>query len=108
MDMNTLLAIGIFLLGLGFLGVAWSLLSQASRKEKALARIDEYTEQRRRVQTAVMTRNQFPTSHLTGRLDRLAHEFSKTKAFSHFVEDEDRKLLGRAGFGRKTTWRALS
>ncbi len=25
MDMNTLLAIGIFLLGLGFIGLAWSL-----------------------------------------------------------------------------------
>lgn len=101
MDMNTLLAIGIFLLGLGFLGLAWSLLSQSSRKDKALARIDEYTEQRRRVQSAVVTRNQIPTSHLTGTIDRFAQQFSQTKAFAHFIEDEDRKLLGRAGFGRE-------
>jgi tight adherence protein C len=101
MDMNTLLAIGIFLLGFGFVALAWSLLGQSSRKEKALARIDEYTEQRRRVQTSASVRNQVPTSVLTGRIDRLGQQFSKTKAFSYFVEDEDKKLLGRAGFGRE-------
>ena len=66
MDMNTLLAIGIFLLGLGFVGLAWSLLSQTSRKEKALARIDEYTELRRKVQSSANMRNQVPTSVLQG------------------------------------------
>lgn len=101
MDMNTLLAIGIFLLGLGFVGLAWSLLSQSSRKEKALARIDEYTELRRQVQSSAAVRNQVPTSALTGRIERLGQQFSKTKAFTYFVEEEDKKLLGRAGFGRE-------
>ncbi|MCR2745643.1 type II secretion system F family protein [Limnobacter parvus] len=101
MSMDTFLTIGIFFLGVGFLGLAWSLLGQSSRKEKALARIDEYTEQRRRVQTSVNVRNQIPTSVLTGRIDRLGQQFSQTKAFSYFVEDEDKKLLGRAGFGRE-------
>lgn len=101
MEMNTFLAIGIFLLGLGFLGLAWSLLSQSSRKEKALQRIDEFIEQRRRVQSNIAMRNQVPSSTLTGWLDRLAHQFSQTKAYTHFIEDEDRKLLGRAGFGRE-------
>jgi tight adherence protein C len=101
MDMNTFLAIGIFLLGLGFLGLAWSLLSQSNRKEKALQRIDEFIEQRRRVQTNIAMRNQVPSSTLTGWLDRLAHQFSQTKAYAHFIEEEDRKLLGRAGFGRE-------
>jgi tight adherence protein C len=101
MEMNTFLAIGIFLLGLGFLGLAWSLLSQANRKEKALERIDEFIEQRRRVQSNIAMRNQVPSSTLTSWLDRLAHQFSQTKAYSHFIEEEDRKLLGRAGFGRE-------
>ena len=101
MDMNTFLAIGIFLLGLGFLGLAWSLLNQSNRKEKALQRIDEFIEQRRRVQTNIAMRNQVPSSTLTGWLDRLAHQFSQTKAYAHFIEEEDRKLLGRAGFGRE-------
>lgn len=101
MEMNTFLAIGIFLLGLGFLGLAWSLLSQTNRKEKALERIDEFIEQRRRVQSNIAMRNQVPSSTLTSWLDRLAHQFSQTKAYSHFIEEEDRKLLGRAGFGRE-------
>lgn len=101
MEMNTFLAIGIFLLGLGFLGLAWSLLSQTNRKEKALQRIDEFIEQRRRVQSNITMRNQVPSSTLTGWLDRLAHQFSQTKAYAHFIEDADRKLLGRAGFGRE-------
>lgn len=101
MDMNTFLAIGIFLLGLGFLGLALSLLNQSNRKEKALQRIDEFIEQRRRVQTNIAMRNQVPSSTLTGWLDRLAHQFSQTKAYAHFIEEEDRKLLGRAGFGRE-------
>jgi len=101
MEMNTFLAIGIFLLGLGFLGLAWSLLSQTNRKEKALQRIDEFIEQRRRVQSNIAMRNQVPSSTLTSWLDRLAHQFSQTKAYNHFIEEEDRKLLGRAGFGRE-------
>ena len=101
MEMNTFLAIGILLLGLGFLGLAWSLLSQSSRKEKALERIDEFIEQRRRVQSNIAMRNQVPSSTLTTWLDRLAHQFSQTKAYNHFIEEEDRKLLGRAGFGRE-------
>ncbi|HEX4855851.1 MAG TPA: type II secretion system F family protein [Limnobacter sp.] len=100
MDMNTLLAVGIFLLGLGFLGLAISLLTQARRKEKALQRIDEFIEERRRVQSAALIRNQVPTSALTNRIDKLGLQFSQTKAFSYFIEDEDRNLLGRAGFGR--------
>ena len=99
MYIDKLLGIGIFLLGLGFLGLAWSLLSRSSKKDKALARIDEHIEIRRRVQTSAAVRNQAPTSALTSRIDRLGHQFSKTKAFAHFVEDEDKKLLGRAGFG---------
>lgn len=101
MEFNTFLAIGIFLLGVGFLGLAWSLLSQSSRKEKALQRIDEFIEQRRRVQSNIAMRNQVPSSTLTTWLDRLAHQFSQTKAYTHFIEEEDRKLLGRAGFGRE-------
>lgn len=101
MEMNTFLAIGILLLGLGFLGLAWSLLSQSSRKEKALERIDEFIEKRRRVQSNIAMRNQVPSSTLTTWLDRLAHQFSQTRAYSHFIEEEDRKLLGRAGFGRE-------
>lgn len=101
MDMNSFLAIGIFLLGLGFLGLAWSLLNQSSKKDKALARIDEFMEIRRRVQTSAAIRNQVPTSDLTSRVDRLGQRFSQTKAFTYFVEEEDKKLLGRAGFGRE-------
>jgi len=101
MSMDTLLGIGIFLLGLGFMGLAWSLLNQASRKEKTLERIEQYIEERRRVQTSAAVRNQVPTSALTNRIDRIGQQFSQTKAFSHFVEDEDKKLLGRAGFGRE-------
>jgi tight adherence protein C len=100
MDTNTFLALGIFLLGLGFLGLAWSLLSQSRRKEKALERIDEYIDMRRRVQNSTAMRNQVTTSVLTGRIDRLGQQFSQTKAFALFIEDEDRNLLGRAGFGR--------
>ncbi len=101
MDKNTLLMIGIFLLGLGFVGVAFSLLRQTSQRDRALERIEEYIEKRRRVQTSASVRNQVPTMALYGRIDRIGQRFSQTKAFTYFIENEDRKLLGRAGFGRE-------
>lgn len=100
METNVLWTVGIFLLGIGLISLAWALYSQSDKKEKTLARIDEFTEQRRR-QTSTNLRNQIPTSVLTGRLDRLGQQFSKTKAFTYFVEDEDKKMLGRAGLGRE-------
>ncbi|WP_370261759.1 type II secretion system F family protein [Limnobacter sp.] len=100
MPKDQLLLMGIFLLGLGFVGLAWSLYRQATRKEKALARIEEFIDKRRRVQSTLAARNQVPTAVLSGRIDRIGHQFSQTKAFGYFIEDEDRKLLGRAGFGR--------
>ncbi|HEX4917891.1 MAG TPA: type II secretion system F family protein [Limnobacter sp.] len=101
MPTDKLLLMGIFLLGMGFIGLAWSIYRQASRKEKALQRIEEYLDKRRRVQSTVAARNQVPTAALTGRIDRLGHQFAQTKAFGYFIEEEDKKLLGRAGFGRE-------
>ncbi|HEX4842703.1 MAG TPA: type II secretion system F family protein [Limnobacter sp.] len=99
MPTDKLLLMGIFLLGLGFIGLAWSIYRQANQKEKALQRIEEYLDKRRRVQSSVAARNQVPTAALTGRIDRIGHQFAQTKAFGYFIEDEDKKLLGRAGFG---------
>lgn len=101
MEQNTLLLLGIGLLGIGFVAMAISLLRQGARKEQALKRVEELIEQRRRVQSFVGARNQVPTSALTGRIDQIGQKFSKTKAFNAFVEEADRKLLGRAGFGRE-------
>ncbi|HEY1059555.1 MAG TPA: type II secretion system F family protein [Limnobacter sp.] len=99
MKMSPILALGILMVGLGLMGLAWALLRQAAKKEKALQRIDEFLDQRRRVQSYVGARNQVPTAALSNRIDRIGAAFSKTKAFSSFIDEEDRKLLGKAGFG---------
>ena len=98
-DMNTFLMLGILLLGVGLVGLGISLISQNSKKEKALARIEEYIDERRRVQGSINARNQVSTMALTGKIDSLGAAFSQTKAFAHFIDEDDRKLLGRAGFG---------
>ncbi|MFN4328703.1 MAG: type II secretion system F family protein [Limnobacter sp.] len=96
---NPYLLWAIVLMGLGLMAIAWSLLRDSSKKDEALKRIDEFLEDRRRIQMTTGSRNQVSTVALSNRIDRLGMAFAKTKAFESFVDKEDRKLLGKAGLG---------
>lgn len=96
---DNLILLGSLLIGLGFVAVAVSLLNQGSKRDKALQRIEQYLTDRRRVQMVPGVKPEIASGSLTGRLDTISAKFSQSKAFKHFVDPEDRKLLGKAGFG---------
>jgi tight adherence protein C len=96
---NMLIVIGILTLGVGMFIIAGLLYLQGIKREKSLRRIDQLVLQRRQLQGVSLQGKDMSTSTITGKLDDLGETFSKTKAFSWFVEDEDRNLLGKAGFG---------
>lgn len=96
---NLLIVIGILTLGVGMFIIAGLLYLQGIKREKSLKRIDQLVLQRRQLQGVSLQGKDMSTSTITGKLDNLGETFSKTKAFSWFVEEEDRTLLGRAGFG---------
>ncbi|MDX1669852.1 MAG: hypothetical protein R3194_10565, partial [Limnobacter sp.] len=87
------------LIGIGLVALAFSLLIQGNKKEKALRRIDGLVAQRRQTQKLSMGSSEVETESLAGKLDKIGEKLSKTRAFNMFVEEEDRKMLGRAGLG---------
>ncbi|MDH4394088.1 MAG: type II secretion system F family protein [Limnobacter sp.] len=96
---NMFIIIGILTLGVGMLIIAGLIYLQSIKREKSLRRIDQLVRQRRQLQGVSLQSKDMSTSSITGKLDDLGETFSKTKAFGWFVEEEDRTLLGRAGFG---------
>ena len=95
-DAQFLMMLGILILGIGVLVLTALLYLQG---ENSLKRIDDLVFQRRQLQGVSLQGKEMSTSSITGKLDNLGETFSKTKAFGWFVEEEDRRLLGRAGFG---------
>lgn len=87
------------LIGVGLVALAVSLLLQGNKKDRALNRIEVLVNQRRRTQKLSMGNSEVETESLAGKLDKIGEKLSQTKIFSVFVEDEDRKMLGRAGLG---------
>lgn len=96
---NLLMMLAIFLVAAGVFALGLSLLIQGGRRDKALQRIDQLVYTRRQTQNLSAVREELSTTKLTGRLDALGASFGKTKAFNWFIEEEDRRLLGKAGFG---------
>lgn len=89
----------ISLIGLGLIGVAALLWAESNKREKSLNRINALVEARRRVQNLGTAGSAPETSGLTGTLDTLGQKLSQSSFLKLLVEDEDAKLLGKAGFG---------
>lgn len=98
-DINPIVFLAAALMGLGLVVLALSLFAQTNKKEKALHRIDLLVSQRRQTQKLSVGNEYVETESLAGKLDRIGEKLSQTRVFSIFVEDEDRKMLGKAGLG---------
>lgn len=96
---DPMIFLAVVLIGVGLVALAVSLLVQGSKKDRALDRIELLVNQRRQTQKLSMGSSEVETESLAGKLDKIGEKLSQTKIFSIFVEDEDRKMLGRAGLG---------
>lgn len=96
---DPLILAAVSLFGIGLIAIALLLWVESNRRQRALDRISVIVEARRRVQHLSMAGSEQSTSALTGKLDSIGQKIGQTSFLKLLVEEEDIKLLGKAGFG---------
>lgn len=94
----------LFMTGIGLIGLVLALLAiaifiHAQRVQRVSERIDELVNQRRRVVMASSGSRLMKGSTLAESLDQIGEVASRIGIVRYTLDEEDRKLLGKAGLG---------
>lgn len=93
---------GVLVLGFTLAGLAIAVFIQAQRMQKVSRRIDDLVNQRRRVVMASSGSRILKASSITESLDQIGEVAARSGFIRYTLDDEERKLLGKAGLGSET------
>lgn len=99
---DRLFQLGLLVLGLTLGIAAAALFLQAQRMQKVSRRIDDLVNQRRRVVMSSAGSRILKSSTITESLDQIGETVSKLGIVRYTIDEEERRLLGKAGMGNET------
>ncbi len=99
---DRLFQLGLLVLGLTLGISAVALFVQAQRMQKVSRRIDDLVNQRRRVVMSSAGSRVLKGANITESLDQIGEAVSKIGLVRYTIDEEERRLLGKAGMGSDT------
>ena len=99
---DRLFQLGLLVLGLTLGISAVALFVQAQRMQKVSRRIDDLVSQRRRVVMSSAGSRMLKGANITESLDQIGQAVSKIGLVRYTIDEEERRLLGKAGMGSDT------
>lgn len=99
---DRLFQLGLLVLGLTLGISAIALFMQAQRMQKVSRRIDDLVNQRRRVVMSSAGSRVLKGANITESLDQIGEAVSKIGLVRYTIDEEERRLLGKAGMGSDT------